>query len=361
MEENPNDEKQDLKLVLEKEIKSMENKDFSVYFFVMDTKGNPTAGMANIYKHAKILTELGYGAKILHEKNDYTKVDTWLGKDYSELPHVSIESQELKVTAKDFVIIPEIFGNVMEQIANLPCKKMVMSQAYDYVLEMLMPGKRWADYGINDCITTTEKQATYLKNLMGVNLKTYIVPVSIPKFFKPNEKPTKPIIAIYTRDQRDTVKIFKSFYLKYPHLKWFTFRDMRNMPTEQFAKNLSECCISVWVDDISGFGTFPLESMKCNIPVLGKVPNMLPEWMEEKNGLWTHDFNAIPDILANYVQAWLEDSAPSELYEKMGETSKKYTEEEQKEKVLEVYQDIFNERINEFKNRYTELQEVVNN
>lgn len=361
MEENPNDEKQDLKLVLEKEIKSMENKDFSVYFFVMDTKGNPTAGMANIYKHAKILTELGYGAKILHEKNDYTKVDTWLGKDYSELPHVSIESQELKVTAKDFVIIPEIFGNVMEQIANLPCKKMVMSQAYDYVLEMLMPGKRWADYGINDCITTTTKQADYLKNLMGANLKTSVVPVSIPKFFKPNEKPTKPIIAIYTRDQRDTVKIFKSFYLKYPHLKWFTFRDMRNMPTEQFAKNLSECCISVWVDDISGFGTFPIESMKCNIPVLGKVPNMVPEWMEEKNGLWTHDFNAITDILANYVQAWLEDSAPSELYEKMSETSKKYTEEEQKEKVLEVYQNIFNERINEFKHRYTELQEVVNN
>jgi hypothetical protein len=361
MEENKNLEEKDLVTVLNEQVESMEKKDFSIYFFVMDTKGNPTAGIANIYKHAKILKDLGYDTKILHEKNDYTKVDSWLGKEYSELTHVSIEAQQLKVTAKDFVIIPELFGNVMEQTASLPCKRIVMSQAYDYVLEMLMPGKRWSDYGINDCITTTEKQAQYLKNLMGNNLKTFVIPVSIPKFFKPNEKPKKPIIAIYTRDQRDTVKIFKSFYLKYPHLKWFTFRDMRSMPMEKFAQNLSECCISVWVDDISGFGTFPLESMKCDVPVLGKVPNMVPEWMEDKNGLWTHDFNAIPDVLAQYIQAWLEDSSPEELYEKMGHTAKKYKEEDQKEKVIEIYQNIFNERIEEFKSRLSELQTATIN
>ena len=28
----------------------------------------------------------------------------------------------------------------------------------------------------------------------------------------------KPIIAISTRDQRDLVKIYKAFYVKYPHL-----------------------------------------------------------------------------------------------------------------------------------------------
>ena len=360
--ENKNlEEKPDLKTVLEQQIKDLDDKNFSIYFFVMDTKGNPTAGMANIYKHAKTLVELGYDAKILHEKNDYTSVESWLGRDYSELTHVSIESQQLKVTAKDFIVIPELFGNVIEQTSNLPCKKIVLSQAYDYVLEMLIPGKRWADYGVNQCITTSEKQAEYLRNLMGPTLKTSVVPVSIPKFFKPSEKPKKPIIAIHTRDQRDTVKIFKSFYIKYPHLKWFTFRDMRTMSLEKFAQNLSECCVSVWVDDIAGFGTFPLESMKCDVPVLGKVPNMVPEWMEDKNGLWTHDFNAIPDILANYVQAWLEDASPDELYEKMGETAKKYKEETQKEKILEVYQTIVQERSEEFKSNLEKLQLTVNN
>ena len=47
------------------------NKDFTLYFFTLDTKGNPTAGIANIYEHVKLLNELGYKAIILHEKNDY--------------------------------------------------------------------------------------------------------------------------------------------------------------------------------------------------------------------------------------------------------------------------------------------------
>ncbi len=350
----------DLKNVLLENIKNLEEKKSNMYFFVMDTKGNATAGMANIYKQVKTLIDLGYNAKILHEKTEFTSVESWLGKEYSELPHVSIEEQQLKVKADDFVFIPEIFANVMEQTANLPCKRIVISQAYDYVLEMLMPGKRWADYGITECIATNEKQATYLKELMSGNLLTHVVPISIPKYFKPHEKPKKPVIAISTRDQRDTVKIFKTFYLKYPHLKWFTFRDMRGMSMENFAKNLSECCISVWVDDVSGFGTFPIESMKCGVPVLGKVPNMVPEWMEDKNGLWTHDFNSIPDILANYAQAWLEDSSPEELYEKMGEMKNKYNDEQQKEKILEVYQKIVENRTNEFKSQLEKLQPVNN-
>lgn len=348
----------DIKKLLETQLKNLEENNFNLYFFTMDTKGNPTAGIANIYKHVKTLNDLGYKASILHEKNDYTSVSTWLGEEYSKLPHVSIEEQQLKVNADDIIFIPEIFSNVMEQTTKLPCKKIVFCQAYDYVLEMMMPGKRWMDYGIDECLTTSDKQAEYLKNLMGPNLKTKVIPVSIPKFFTPNEKPTKPIISIFTRDQRDTVKIFKSFYLKYPHLKWFTFRDMRNMSVEKYAENMSECCISVWVDDISGFGTFPLESMKCNIPVLGKVPNMVPEWMEDKNGLWTHDINAIPDILANYVQAWLEDAAPTELYEKMGEVKDKYTEETQKEKIQEVYKEIIDERITEVKFKLERFEEM---
>ena len=42
---------------------------FGIYFFTIDTKGNPTAGVANIYEHVKVLRELGYDAKILHVQN----------------------------------------------------------------------------------------------------------------------------------------------------------------------------------------------------------------------------------------------------------------------------------------------------
>ncbi len=73
---------------------------------------------------------------------------------------------------------------------------------------------------------------------------------------------------------------------KIPQFRWITFRDMRGLSEFEFANTLKDCCLSIWMDDESGFGTFPLESMKCGVPVLGKIPNLIPEWLNEDNGIW---------------------------------------------------------------------------
>lgn len=338
-----------IKNLIKESISKLEKKEFRIFFFVMDTKGNVIASIANIYEHVRMLREMGYDAQILHEKNDYTPIGTVLGEAYAEIPHVSIESQQLKVNTQDFIVIPEIFANVMEQTSKLPSKRIVFLQSYDYIFEMLMPGKNWVEYGITDVITTTEKQKIYVENLMSGRVKAEVIPVGIPDYFKASDKPKKPIIAISTRDQRDLVKIYKAFYLKYPHLKWVSFRDMRGFSRENFAKSLAESCLAIWVDSVSSFGTFPIEAMKSNVPVLGLVPNMVPEWITDKNGLWTHDPLAIVDLAANYFQAWLEDGEPQELFDEMSKMKDSYSLEQQKSKVDEVYGNFVKNRIEELK------------
>ena len=37
-------------------IAKLNTKDFSIYFFTLDTKGNPVAGVANIYEHDRVIT-----------------------------------------------------------------------------------------------------------------------------------------------------------------------------------------------------------------------------------------------------------------------------------------------------------------
>jgi hypothetical protein len=352
-------ENNNIKDLIKESVSKLEKKEFRIFFFVMDTKGNAIASIANIYEHVKILRELGYDAQILHEKNDYTPMGVALGEFYAELPHTSIESQQLKVNTHDFIVIPEIFANVMEQTSKLPSKRIVFLQSYDYILEMLMPGKNWIEYGITDVITTTEKQKLYVENLMSNKVKAEVIPVGIPEYFKPSDKPKKPIIAISTRDQRDLVKIYKAFYLKYPHLKWVSFRDMKGLPREAFAKSLAESCLAIWVDQPSAFGTFPVEAMKCDVPVLGLVPDMVPEWMGDKNGLWTQDPLMIVDLAANYFQAWLEDGEPQELYDEMLKVKEQYTLEQQKTKMIEVYGNIIQNRIDELKSKLP--LEVENN
>jgi hypothetical protein len=367
-------------------LENLKNKNFKLYFFTIDTKGNPTAGIANIYEHVKVLNELGYNAVILHEKNDYKLTGDasgqgladWLGDEYAKLPHASIENQDLNIGPADFIIIPELFSNIMDQVKGFPCKKVVFSQNYDYLLELLPIGKKWTvDYGFNDVITTSEKQANYLTNLFPT-IRTHVVPVSIPSYFKPNDKPKVPVVAILTRNHGDAAKIAKSFYLQYPMYKWVTFKELRGLPRKKFATELGKCCLAVWVDDPSGFGTFPIEAMECETPVIGKIPNMVPEWMEtmdsdgnyviNNNGVWTNTTINIPELIATYIKVWLEDSVPSDLTNSIMETKGRYTEEKQKQAIEKVYGEMFNNReaeieflIKNLEDQYNEFTEEINN
>lgn len=359
-----------IKVVLD----NLQKKNFTLYFFTLDTKGNPTAGIANIYEHVKMLNELGFKAAILHEKNDYklkgddtqNSVAEWLGEEYAALPHVSIESQQLNVSPADFIVIPEIFANIMDQVKGFPCKKIVFSQSYDYLLELLPIGKRWnTDFGFNDVITTSVKQAQYLSNLFP-SLNTHVVPVSIPSYFKDSSKPKIPVVSILTRNPGDAAKIAKSFYLQYPLYKWVTFKELRGLPRQQFAAELAKTCLAVWIDDTAGFGTFPLEAIECNTPVIGKMPNLIPEWMEttdeagnlviKNNGVWTNTTINIPELIATYMKVWLEDAVPSDLTNGIKDSQGQYTTEKQKESVETVYNGLVSNRLAELTGVLTNLE-----
>jgi len=344
-------------------IEKLENKDFKMYFFTLDTKGNPTAGIANIYEHVKILNSLGYNASILHEKKDYKLhgdestlgLSDWLGQEYAALPHVSIEGQDLNISPVDFIVIPEIFANIMDQVKAFPCRKIVFSQNYDYLLELLPLGKRWnSDFNFTHAITTTTKQGEYIQTLFP-GVRTSVVPVAIPEFFKESSVPKIPLVTLLTRNQGDATRLVKSFYLQYPVYKFVSFRELRGLPRTEFAEVLGKSCLAVWIDDSSSFGTFPLEAMQSGTPVIGKIPNMIPEWMENEdkslknNGIWVDNTLVIPSLIATYLKSWFEDSVPQELIDGIQASTGNYTNVKQLEVATNVYANLIEERITEFK------------
>lgn len=305
-------------------IENLKNKTNRIYFLVQDTKGNAKASIRYIYQMALTLKNSGYNPIMLHEKNDYYGVKEWIGEVYmTDLPHKSLEGQNLEISPEDFIVIPEIFGYVMEQIKNIPCGKIVLCQSYSYIVETLSPGESWNQLGFLKCITTSEKQKTYLDSVMR-NVSYDIVSPVISEEFQEKKLPSLPIIAVHTREQSDTVSLIKTFYLKFPQFRWFTFKDMRGLSETEFANSLKECCLSVWVDDKSGFGTFPLESMACGVPVLGKMPDIQPDWMSQDNGMWINETVLLPDYIADFMQNWLEDNIDQKLYQQGIETSEKF-------------------------------------
>jgi len=67
------------------------------------------------------------------------------------------------------------------------------------------------------------------------------------------------------------------------------------------------------------------------------------------NGLWTNTTLNMPELIATYIKVWLEDSVPQDLIDGMGETKGVYSEDNQYNKIKEVYGSLVETRVNEFK------------
>jgi glycosyltransferase involved in cell wall biosynthesis len=326
-------------------IQNLRSKKSKVYFFVHDTKGNAKASIKYIYDLALALKNEGFNAIILHEKSDYTGVGSWLGESYmTELIHQAIEGQNLEIAPEDFLVVPEIFGFMMDQVKNLPCGKIVLTQSYAYMLETLQPGQTWNQFGFLKTITTSEVQKEQIAKVMRGQSYDILEPVISDSFVK-RELPPLPIIGVHTREQSDTINLIKTFYLRFPQYRWFTFRDLRGLSQEEFANAISECYVSVWMDRESAYGTFPLESMKVGVPVIGLTPNLIPDWMNETNGIWIKDQLLLPEVIADWTQNWLEDNISPEIYASMEETvSKLPSQETFNNKAVELFSEYLDMR-----------------
>jgi hypothetical protein len=338
-------------------IEVLRSKQARIYFLVQDTKGNAKASVRLIYQMAKTLKDNGYNPIILHEKADYAGVIAWLDEEYMSIPHRAIEGQNLEISPEDFLVIPEIFGFVMDQVKQLPCAKIVLTQQYSNMLETLQPGQTWNQFGFLKCITTSNKQKEYIERVMR-QISYDIIDPLIGEGFTPKSTPSMPIIGVHTKDQSDAINLIKTFYLKFPQYRWFTFRDLRGLSEKEFANSLKDCFVSVWIDDDSAFGTFPLESMKSNVPVIGKVPNISPDWMNEENGIWITDKTLLADVVADYAQNWLEDNIDPEIFSKMASTVERYSDKQKFESsVVSLFEGYLSTRADSFEQQISKTEE----
>ena len=370
---------------IDEAISKLEINDFCFYFFVVDCKNVPNGSIQYIYQLAKTLNDKNYKVKMLYQlENEYdneeleelkrkekpiddrrvfTGVGEWLGEEYMQLEHLNISKQEWTVSPSDFLFIPEVFSSLMKQTYQYkaPCKRIVLLHNYDYITEFIPFSDEWGTYGIHDVIANTKAQGDLISSVFPyVNVK--ILNPYISNIFRKPIKPKKLIVNIISKKTEDVNKIMKQFYWKYPMYKFISFRDLRGYPKETFAEFLQESAITVWIDNETPFGYSAIEAIKTGNIVIGKVPEHIPEWMGDENGLfnngvWTYDLNTIPDILSRVLGSWMQDRIPETLCENIDNVDNLYTFEGYQNNVNEIINGYINDRINELK----EIKTVINN
>lgn len=351
--------KEEMIKIVEKNISMMENKSFNVYFYVPDTKGVPSGSLSYIYDTALTLMNDGYNVVMIHNESEFEGVESWMGEEYGKIPHKNIEKDNVEINPCDFLIIPDLFANVMIQTKKLPCKRLILLQNFNFLSEMMPVGITPFQLGINEMITTTSAQEKKIQKYFP-GIKTHIVSPSIKDFFRASTFPKKLIINFVSKDQSDINQIIKPFYWKYPLYKWVSFRDLRGLNQKDFSEALKESAITIWIDDKSNFGYSCIEALKCGSIVLAKIPDNDIDWVYNENGelnnscLWFDNLDDVPDMIASVVRSWTLDKIPSELYEEIGKMGNAYLPSKQKEEIKYVYEDTL------FKRRNDEFKEVLN-
>lgn len=327
---------------LEENLSRYENKDFNVYFFVLDTKGNPSATLRYVYQTALTLKNMGYKVAMLHQEDKFVGVEQWLGEKFASLPHMNVKQQNVEISASDILFIPEIYANVMSQTKNLPCRRIALLTNMNYLTEVIPVGVTWFDMGINEAVVSTKNSEKAVKEYFP-GLKTHVVSPYIPAVFRKNTEPQDLIVNIISKDPSDINKIIKPFFWKYPVYKWVSFRDLRGLPQETFADALREAAFTIWVDDDTNFGASLLEAVRSGGIVLAKLPKVPTEWMVDEKGLlhgsivWFDDLRKVPDVIASVVRTWLIDEIPHELQDEAEKLNQLYTREQHEKEVLDEY------------------------
>lgn len=353
--------KEEMLKIVDENILRLKNNEYTLYFFVLDTKGNPSTSIEYIYHTALTLSKKGYNVVMLHQEEDFVGVEDWLGKEYSDLTHMNIEKDNVEVSPSDFLFIPEIFANVMLQTKKLTCKRVVIVQNYGNIAEFMPVSQTLESLGIVDAIVTSEFQEKKLKSYFP-EIRTHIVQPSTRNVFRYNNKQRKLIVNIVSKEQSDANRIVKPFYWKNPMYKWVTFRDLRGLSKDVMAEALRESAITIWVDDKTDFGLSLVEAVKCGGVVLGKVPEYVTDWMIEGDTLtdgvvWFNDIDDVSDKLPSIIRSWTMDEIPEEVYKNQEQIRNILTEEVQEKQIIDVYEkNIINKRLKDFEETKIEIE-----
>ena len=337
----------DLKVIanIEKEISKIDKKENRIFFFVIDTKGVPSGSLEYIYNLALMLKNEGYDVSMLHTEEEFVGVGAWLGEEYVNLPHYNVNKGEVGTSPSDLLFIPEIFSQVMNQTKNLPCKRVAILQNYDYVVEQMPYAAQWGDFGIMEGITNSDYQAAELNEAFPYVKLKKVTPF-ISKIFGTTIAPKKMVINVISKDQGDIKKIVKPFYWKY--FKWVSFKELRNLSKEEFAKELREGAITIVVDETASFMYSALEAMKSGSITMVKVPNTVVDWANGEElpncCVWFNDYDTLHKQVASVVRSWITDNVPTILADESKKILDNYSEEKTKKEILEYVEDVLGRR-----------------
>lgn len=306
---------------LKESYNKLRNKEFTFYFFVVDSANIPNGSMFYSYVMAKEIQDLGYNVKMLYQyegedksipERSFIGVGEWLGKEYSEgLEHINMNATEIKFTNLDYILIPMAMPSLTLALReyNVPSKVIMLCNNPVLPLSTYDIGANYHMYGFNEVWCASEECVTVLKSLVSSQTGIRVV--------KPSKGVTdiditlskKPLsVGVYTINERDMRELYNTFITLYPEYNFITFTPTRMYSYEKYEEIVRSTPILVWIDDSSVNGQTLREFMSSTNIILAKRNGFISEntdCFSHRLMVWTDSIYEIAVKLGSVVKGFL--------------------------------------------------------
>lgn len=328
----------------------------------------PSGGVAVLLKQAMLLREAGYEVSIVYHPQVVGKAPdgtpqiellrtAWLDFSVQGLPLLPLGHgvihlpqgerldmlPQLPLDADTLFVIPEGFGQLMQDTQAAPAKRLVFAQNWTYVLQTLPDAVSWRDYGIRHVLTVGQNIKHFIDTYMP-GLEVGVVKYSINRaVFRPRHD-KQPLITCQCRNdymQAKLILIAKIFYLRNPHLRHYRFELLQDLSRMAFAEKLASSRVLLYTDEIAGMPTLPLEAMACHTIPVGWRTYGGAEFMHENNGFWVDngDITGLAEKLSEVVN--LHEQGVLDMARLTGgfeQTLHEFTQEQEQRNTLAYFQ-----------------------
>lgn len=343
---------------LQNVVDKLENGEYTSYFYLPDFE-KESGGVKLAYDHIRAMNKNGFKAVAVHQKEgfkpkwleDYYPIDD--NGNFEDIPMLYLDEGNLPINMEDFFFIPEGFPQVMENLAkqNAPCKRIVFCQNWYYILNALPPGVFWSHYGVHDCVSVSNTQTEYI-NLIMPDIKCKQVYGHIPSdVFYPPEKMTDKKLQMAFIPSRDggqkSYNVIKTFYALFPHLRFIQFVEVRGLSKDDYSQVLRDSAFYIHFDEVSSWGTAPIEAFLSKCLVAGWDGVGGREYMNTDN-MWivpNGDILRLALAMGNMVETFIMDDVKEKTWQEMEKACMNYTLESERDSIIKAHNEYREERI----------------
>jgi Glycosyl transferases group 1 len=247
-----------------------------IIFLAPFAKNEITGGVKTFYRHAELLTQLGFDAAVFQPDGP----PSWFETRARHVTHFT-------PAAGDVLVFPEVLNGILTEMvqARVPGRKVLFCQAHYYTLFNAIAPERYDALGFDRVACQSEVAKGFLERVLGLS-DIAVLPCFIDtEIFFPRAKSMQ-IAAIPKKLPREAAAIQRIFSLKYPQLASTGWEIIDSRTELETAEIFGRSTIVLSLPFLESFGLVPLEAMASGAIVVGFTGYGGQEYATAENGFW---------------------------------------------------------------------------